>query len=92
MAVHQIEPAPESTVDVFSADHEPLLEIDSGDTIVVRSLDAAGYLERQQFPGDTERPTMFAAVPTIFTAINGYKGIDKYDLSSIKICISGQFQ
>jgi acetamidase/formamidase len=47
-------------VNVFSAGHEPAVTIDSGDTVVVRSLDAAGYLERQQFPGDVDRPMMFS--------------------------------
>ena len=36
-----------------------------------------------------KRPTLFPAVPTIYTAINHYKGLAKYDLSSIKYCISG---
>ena len=49
----------ENTVNVFSAEHQPVLTIDSGDTIVVRSLDAAGYLKRQEFPGDAGQPTMF---------------------------------
>src|SRR3984957_5922908 len=60
MTVHLIEPAPESTVNVFSADHEALLTVDPGDRITVRSLDAAGYLERQEFPGDAGKPKMFA--------------------------------
>ena len=47
MTLYRVEPTPESTVNVFSAEHRPLLTIDSGDTIVVRSLDAAGYLKRQ---------------------------------------------
>jgi acetamidase/formamidase len=59
MTVHRIEPAPESTVNVFSAQHEPLLAVDSGDTIIVRSLDARGYLERHEFPGDAGKPKMF---------------------------------
>ncbi len=46
-------------MNAFSAGHEPLLTIDPGDTIVVRSLDAAGYLERQEFPGDADKPKMF---------------------------------
>lgn len=33
--------------------------------------------------------TLFPAVPTIFTAINNYKKRDKYDLSSIRFCLSG---
>lgn len=36
-----------------------------------------------------KRPTLFPAVPTIYTAINHYKSIKDYDLSSIKFCISG---
>jgi long-chain acyl-CoA synthetase len=36
-----------------------------------------------------KKATFFAGVPTIFTAINAYKDIDKFDLSSIKMCISG---
>ncbi len=36
-----------------------------------------------------KRPTLFPAVPTIYTAINHYKSLAKYDLSSIKYCISG---
>jgi acetamidase/formamidase len=59
MTLHRVEPTPESTVNVFSAEHQPLLTIDSGDTIVVRSLDAVGYLKRQEFPGDVGQPTMF---------------------------------
>ena len=38
-----------------------------------------------------ERPTLFPAVPTIYIAINGHPGVaaGKFDLSSIKICLSG---
>jgi long-chain acyl-CoA synthetase len=36
-----------------------------------------------------KRPTLFPAVPTIYTAINHYKHLAKYDLRSIKYCISG---
>jgi long-chain acyl-CoA synthetase len=35
------------------------------------------------------RPTIFAGVPTIFTAINNAAAVKRYDLSSIKCCISG---
>jgi long-chain acyl-CoA synthetase len=38
---------------------------------------------------DQKKPTFFPAVPTIFTAINTFSDVDKYDLSSIKLCISG---
>ena len=58
MTLH-IEPTSADCVNVFSAAHEPAVTIDPGDTIVVRSLDAAGYLERHEFPGDTSKPVMF---------------------------------
>jgi long-chain acyl-CoA synthetase len=35
------------------------------------------------------KPTIFAGVPTIFTAINNEPTVGRYDLSSIKCCISG---
>jgi long-chain acyl-CoA synthetase len=35
------------------------------------------------------KPTLFPAVPTIYTAINGAPNLGKFDLSSIKFCISG---
>ncbi len=36
-----------------------------------------------------KRPTIFPAVPTIFTAINHYRDLAKYDLRSLKFCVSG---
>ncbi len=38
-----------------------------------------------------KRPTFFPAVPTIYIAINGHPDVaaGKYDLSSIKLCLSG---
>lgn len=35
------------------------------------------------------KPTMFPGVPTIFAAINGFPAIEKRDLSSLTLCISG---
>lgn len=35
------------------------------------------------------KPTLFPAVPTIYTAINHRPDLSKYDLSSIRYCISG---
>jgi len=35
------------------------------------------------------RPTLFPGVPTIYTAINGCPHLDRYDLRSIRFCISG---
>lgn len=36
-----------------------------------------------------KRPTLMPGVPTMFAALNNYKKIAKYDLSSLKMCISG---
>lgn len=36
-----------------------------------------------------KKPTLFAGVPTIYTAINNSELTPKYDLSSIRICMSG---
>jgi len=38
---------------------------------------------------ERKKPTLFPAVPTIYTAINTHADRDKYDLSSIQFCISG---
>jgi acetamidase/formamidase len=58
MAEHQLEPTSDTTVDFFSRDLQPVLTVEPGDTVLVRSLDAAGYLARQRSPGD-EQPRMF---------------------------------
>jgi long-chain acyl-CoA synthetase len=36
-----------------------------------------------------QKPTFFPGVPTMYVAINNHPEIAKYDLSSIKICLSG---
>ncbi|HEY6336223.1 MAG TPA: long-chain fatty acid--CoA ligase [Alphaproteobacteria bacterium] len=38
---------------------------------------------------DRKRPTIFHGVPTIYTAINNHSDLARYDLSSIKVCVSG---
>lgn len=38
---------------------------------------------------DKEKPTMFAGVPTLYKAIIDSKDVKKYDLSSLKVCLSG---
>jgi len=38
---------------------------------------------------DRQKPTVFLGVPTIYASINGFQELDKYDLSSLKDCISG---
>jgi acetamidase/formamidase len=60
VTTHRVDPTRATTADVLSRDHAPVLSIDPGDTVVVRSLDASGYLSRQTFPGE-KQPTMFPA-------------------------------
>ena len=36
-----------------------------------------------------KRPTLLPGVPAMFAAINGYKRLEKFDLSSLKFCLSG---
>ncbi len=38
---------------------------------------------------ERKRPTMFPGVPTLYTAINNSKDVGKYDLSSVRYCLSG---
>jgi long-chain acyl-CoA synthetase len=38
---------------------------------------------------DKQKPTLFPGAPTIYVAINNFPDVKKYDLSSIKCCISG---
>jgi acetamidase/formamidase len=60
MARHRLVPTRETVTDVFCRERPPVLTVSPGDTVVVRSLDASGYLARQQYPGDRP-PTMFRA-------------------------------
>jgi long-chain acyl-CoA synthetase len=38
---------------------------------------------------DKHKPTLYPGVPAMYVAINNYPALDKYDVSSIKACISG---
>jgi acetamidase/formamidase len=60
MTTHRLDPTPQTTADVFCREHAPVLTIDPGDTVVVRSLDASGYLARQSTPGE-DQPKLYPA-------------------------------
>jgi len=49
---HTVSAAPGTVTDVFDPDRPPVLTIRAGDTVVVGSLDASGFLARQRYPGD----------------------------------------
>jgi acetamidase/formamidase len=55
---HHLDATRETTNDVYSRDHAPVLTVESGDSVVVESLDASGHLERQTVPGE-QRPRLF---------------------------------
>jgi acetamidase/formamidase len=55
---HKLDPTPETTIDVFTAERPPVLTVDPGDTLIVHSLDASGYLSPQTVPGQ-QQPKMF---------------------------------
>ena len=52
-------PTPGTVTEVFCRDTPPALTVAPGDTVLVDSLDAAGYLSPQAHPGD-QPPTMFS--------------------------------
>lgn len=58
MTTYRLDPSAGTTRDVFSRDHPAVLTVDPGDTVLVSSLDAHGYLARQRFPGE-DQPKMF---------------------------------
>jgi len=55
----RLDPGPGTVADAYSSAHAPVLTVDPGDTLVVRSLDASGHLEAQTTPGEV-RPTLIA--------------------------------
>jgi acetamidase/formamidase len=85
MTTHLLEPAPATTADVYSPAHEPVLTIDSGDTIVVGSLDASGYLARQTTPG--EQPERMFAEPRghCLTGPIGVRGAVPGDMIALQL-------
>lgn len=60
MTRHELTPTPATVTDVFRRDTTPVLTVDPGDSVVVHTLDASGYLEPQQAPGQRQ-PTMIEA-------------------------------
>jgi acetamidase/formamidase len=58
MTTHELDPTPGTAVAFFSRDTPAALTVDPGDTVVVRSLDSHGNLERHRVPGD-QPPKMF---------------------------------
>jgi acetamidase/formamidase len=59
MTQHRLDPTHATTAQVFSRELPAVLTVEAGDSVLLRSLDASGRLERQQTPGQ-QVPTMFA--------------------------------
>ncbi len=64
-----LEPTPQTVTQFFSRDAPAVLTVDPGDTLVVRTLDARGHLERPERRGPGT-PQMFAD-PGAVTALPG---------------------
>lgn len=86
MTTHQLDPAPETTADVFSREHSPRMVVDPGDTVVVRSLDAAGFLARQTSPGE-DQPKMFSGgrIGHCLTGPIGVRGARRGDMLALRL-------
>jgi acetamidase/formamidase len=52
VTTHHLESVVATTTDVFCRDAAPVARVAPGDTLVVHSLDASGYLEPQRAPGE----------------------------------------
>jgi acetamidase/formamidase len=59
MTRHCLDPSPSTTAQVFNRDLKPVLTVEPGDCVLVRTLDAGGHLERQKSPGELV-PSMFS--------------------------------
>ncbi len=57
MTAHRVDASLDTATDVFDAARPPVLRVDPGDSVTVRTLSAAGYTERQPEPG-TDVPTL----------------------------------
>src|SRR6202050_2805245 len=58
MSRHRLDPTPATTAQVFDRDLPPVLTVDPGDTVIIRSLNASGHLKRQRVAGEPV-PQMF---------------------------------
>jgi len=87
MTTHRLGPSAETTRDVFSRDHPPVLTVDPGAAVTVRSLDARGFLAPQlTFPGP-ERPTLIAGGRGhCLTGPIEVRGAEPGDMLALQLC------
>ena len=85
MTSHRLDPEPGTTADVFSRAHQPVLTIDPGDTVVVRSLDASGHLERQTTPGEVKPKMLPGARGHCLTGPIAVRGAQPGDMLALRL-------
>jgi acetamidase/formamidase len=74
-----------TVVDVFSRDRPPVLTVSPGDTLVVRTLDASGYLERPAVRGERPRQLLTQSQGHCLTGPIAVDGAGPGDVLSVHL-------
>lgn len=83
--IHRLDPSPDTVTDVFSRDLTPVLTIDPGDTLVVHSLDASGYLRRQRTPGEQAPRLLEAGRGHCLAGPVAVRGVEAGDVLAVEL-------
>ena len=85
MPHHVLEPGPGTATDVFSRDLPPVLTVDPGDTVQVRSLNASGHLTRQNYPGDRPPELLASRRGHCLTGPIAVRGAEPGDVLAVRL-------
>jgi acetamidase/formamidase len=85
MPHHALEAGPGTVTDVFSRDLPPVLTVDPGDTIQVRSLNASGHLTRQNYPGDRPPELLASRRGHCLTGPIAVRGAEPGDVLAVRL-------
>jgi acetamidase/formamidase len=85
MPHHVLEPGPGTATDVFSRDLPPVLTVDPGDTVRVRSLNASGHLTRQNYPGDRPPELLASRRGHCLTGPIAVRGAEPGDVLAVRL-------
>jgi acetamidase/formamidase len=85
MTTHRLAPETGTTRDTFSREHPPVLTVDPGDTVVVGSLDASGYLARQRVPGEDQPRMIPGARGHCLTGPIAVRGAGQGDMLAVRL-------
>jgi acetamidase/formamidase len=85
MPHHVLEPGPGTVTDVFSRDLPPVLTVDPGDTVQVRSLNASGHLTRQNYPGDRPPELLASRRGHCLTGPIAVRGAEPGDVLAVRL-------